>query len=711
MRRTVSEANRYLRPTLKTVENGGRTTIGNDQPGAMHTIEVTSMDPEESVVPSGSGLSAGATLPTRHEINKRTIFGKFPVATQAEFDALSDAMKDKAVILTVDECPIGSEVKAIECNSGGVPVDAHLWVMGQNGWKGVGGTTLDTSGNAVSSVPVVAPQVRQQVNGLTVTPNRYATYSTQVTGDGSANPLLELPFPPSLAIAKLNSASGYGELWGRHCGFNGRASAFRSIADQSNTQLLDVQKKVPGAWLTSYNNSGNSISIFSVYDPDEVAYVPRGFRGVGTAGKVIRTHEGRPVKLAMIKRDNTTPPWFIDTTSGVNAAGTTLCTAKFEADGTIIVTDDADLLLGESTSIHGFVESDYTQIIDYVGGKSPYIQTRFDEIEALFIIPWGAYSVEAAFWCSGRNVTLQPLVAGAAISGGCVVLGGAVNIATSSDYNLAGRNYKMLVFRKIRQIIEPRPLLSSRPKMLHMGASTYLDCGTNNSLTISGDQTQEFYGTVVLNGRKSAATGGNAEADSRALLTRCAGTYGAAGTCTFGMWAAYIYNNNTFPGYHVSAADRFLFTASGQSNFDLVLDVCERVWESRLTHCVVTSTATGTIRFYMDGRLVRVVSTETAAFARTGANGHRTIIGGHQGPSTVDMANNQLAFAQARVYRRVLSDAEIAANYQACRDGLSVPSQDFLEEWIAAKFDGAKVPATRLSANDGVLTGTAAILA
>ena len=126
MRQTVSEANKYLRPTLKTVENGGRTTIGNDQPGAMHTIEVTSMDPEESVVPSGSGLSAGATLPTRHEINKRTIFGKFPVATQAEFDALSDAMKDKAVILTVDECPIGSEVKAIECNSGGVPVDAHL---------------------------------------------------------------------------------------------------------------------------------------------------------------------------------------------------------------------------------------------------------------------------------------------------------------------------------------------------------------------------------------------------------------------------------------------------------------------------------------------------------------------------------------------------------------------------------------------------------
>lgn len=174
MRQTVSEANRYLRPTLKTVENGGRTTIGNDQPGAMHTIEVASMDPEESVVPSGSGLSAGATLPTRHEINKRTIFGKFPVATQAEFDALSDAMKDKAVILTVDECPIGSEVKAIECNASGVPVDAHNWVMGLNGWKGGTASTLLPDGTIAMSGPVVAPNFSSLRYDMPVTRKKLA---------------------------------------------------------------------------------------------------------------------------------------------------------------------------------------------------------------------------------------------------------------------------------------------------------------------------------------------------------------------------------------------------------------------------------------------------------------------------------------------------------------------------------------------------------
>lgn len=195
MRQTVSEANKYLRPTLKTVENGGRTTIGNDQPGAMHTIEVTSMDPEESVVPSGSGLSAGATLPTRHEINKRTIFGKFPVATKAEFDALSDAMKDKAVILTVDECPIGSEVKAIECNASGVPVDAHNWVMGLNGWKGGTASTLLPDGTIAMSGPVVAESfgtalgapIRAAIDG----PITISTFgdSTDTWWSGHTNPV------------------------------------------------------------------------------------------------------------------------------------------------------------------------------------------------------------------------------------------------------------------------------------------------------------------------------------------------------------------------------------------------------------------------------------------------------------------------------------------------------------------------------------------
>ena len=719
MRQTVSEANKYLRQTVKSVEAGGIATLAQamEHPGTLQEVHVTTLDAADAEIPAAAGFSKGVKLPTRIETKKLVIIGKFPVATRAEYDALSDAMKDKAVILTVDECPIGSEVKAIECNALGTPVDAHYWIMGANGWKGGSSSTLLPDGSTSLAGPlrvdgpIVAPSFISKSNGIPVAPRRYATYSVQITGDGSSNPYPELPFPPSLALVKLNSAGGYGEIWGRHCGFNGRFSAFRSIGDQANSQLFDVSKTVPGSWLYSYQNNATAISVFSVYDPDEVAYISRAFRGVLSAGKVIRVCEGRSVKFAIIKRDNTTPPWFLDQTGGINAAGTNTCTAKFESDGTLIATNDADLLAGESTSVHAFVESEYTQIIDYAGGKSPYIQTRFDDIEAVFIVPWGAYSVEAAFWCYGRPGSLQPLVSLGNIAGGIVVSGGAVKIATNSDYNLDGRNYKMLVFRKIRPVVDSQITTFNRPKTLNLGPSTYLDCGTDNSLTISGDQTQEFWGTVVLNGRKNASTGGNAEVDSRALLTRCAGTYGAAGTCTFGLWAAYIYNNNSFPGYYVSAADKFLFTASGQSNFDLVIDTCERVMESRLAHIVVTASASGTIKLYVDGKLARIVATENSAFARTGANGHRTVIGGHQGPSAVEMANNQLSFAQTRIYSRVLTDAEVAANYQACRDGVVIPTTDFLEEWLAEKFDGAKVPATRRSANDGVLVGTAAVLA
>ena len=572
------------------------------------------------------------------------------------------------------------------------------------------GTALDSSGDAVSQSPMVAPEYRTRPGGLSSTLSRYATYSVQIVGDGTTNPYPELPFPPSLAQVKLAGAGGYGEIWGRNGGFNGRWTAFRTLSDQTNSQWFDASKTVPGNWLYSYQNNAAYISFFAVYDPDEVGYLSRAFRGVLSAGKVIRACEGHSVKLGLVKRDNTTPPWFLDQSSGVNAAGAATCTAKFEADGTIVATNDADLLLGESTTIHAWKESEYTQIIDYVGGVSPYIRTRFDDVEAFYIVPWGAYSVEAAFWCQGRPGYLQPLVAANHLVGGCVVSGGVVKIATNNDYNLAGRNYKMLVFRRFRRDVDAQDRTIARPKALNLGPSTYLDCGTDNSLTISGDQTQEFWGVTVLNARKTAAVGGNAEADSRALLTRCAGTYGAAGTCSWGLWAAYVYNNNTFPGYHVSAADRFLFTASGQSNFDLVLDTCERVQEGRLAHIVVTATASGTIKLYVDGKMVRVVSTENSAFARTGANGHRTIIGGHQGPSAVEMANNQLTVAQARVYSRALTDAEVLANYQACRDGRAVPTTDFLEEWLASKFDGAKIPATNRSANDAVLVGTAAAL-
>ena len=156
MRQTVSEANKYLRQTVKSVEAGGVATLAQamEHPGTLQEVHVTTLDAADAEIPAAAGLSEGVKLPTRIETKKLVIVGKFPIATKAEYDALSDAMKDKAVILTVDECPIGAEVKAIECNASGVPVDAHYWIMGLNGWKGGSASTLLPDGSTSLAGPL-----------------------------------------------------------------------------------------------------------------------------------------------------------------------------------------------------------------------------------------------------------------------------------------------------------------------------------------------------------------------------------------------------------------------------------------------------------------------------------------------------------------------------------------------------------------------------
>ena len=83
------------------------------------------------------------------------------------------------------------------------------------------------------------------------------------------------------------------------------------------------------------------------------------------------------------------------------------------------------------------------------------------------------------------------------------------------------------------------------------------------------------------------------------------------------------------------------------------------------------------------------------------------LIGAHQGDGAVGMAANQLSLCAARVYARALTAAEVAANYQACKNGDGVPAADFAEEWLARNYSDGVLAATRRPANNGMLVGTA----
>ena len=198
MRPSVNDANKFLRQTVKSVEAGGVATLARamEHPGILQEVHVTTLDASDAEIPAASGLSAGVKLPTRIESKNLIIIGKFPVATQAEYDALSDAMKDQSVVVTVDEAPIGSELKAYATDSLGNVVGCTKWIMGQDGWTGVGGLTLSGS-TLVAADPIVAPSV----NGLSLLPDGSTSFARPIVAPNT--PLYPIVTSPRTVTQRL----------------------------------------------------------------------------------------------------------------------------------------------------------------------------------------------------------------------------------------------------------------------------------------------------------------------------------------------------------------------------------------------------------------------------------------------------------------------------------------------------------------------------
>lgn len=290
MRQTVSEANKFLRQTVKSVEAGGVATLAQamEHPGTLQEVHVTTLDAADAEIPAAAGLSEGVKLPTRIETKKLVIVGKFPVATQAEYDALSDAMKDKAVILDVTECPIGSEVKAIECNKLGNPIDAHLWIMGADGWKGGSSLTLTPGGTLVSSRTISAPNIStypvittprsglQRMRGDGV---RVALHGSSTLANGSTYQILggaqgvRNVTVCSLIWALNACGAEIDEVWnGAVTGSNSSGIHTRLLADWGIIKdLYDVHIYAPA--FNDINNTTDLVSVMATYCVPDVVKI------------------------------------------------------------------------------------------------------------------------------------------------------------------------------------------------------------------------------------------------------------------------------------------------------------------------------------------------------------------------------------------------------------------------------------------------------
>lgn len=529
---------------------------------------------------------------------------------------------------------------------------------------------------------------------------RYGTYAFSYTGDGAGSRTILLPFEADFAILKRRGASA-GLLMGKHTGFNGRASSVASVSDP-NTTWLD------GLTITTQENvNGDVYSVFCIQDPAETAYSPRAFRGLPAAGRKLTFLKGKSIVAGFMKRDNTTPMYFLDQIGGVKLDGTAVSTAKFAADGSLTSTADADMLAGESTSMHAFQTNENVDVVRYAGGVQSRIVSRFESIEAALFIPLDATgAVPTALWNSADSGNLLPMTAVAVIAGEVTVSGGVATIATTSNYNLTGKNYVAIFFRRKREVRD-EGFVRAKPTTLVLGPSTYLDCGTSDALKFSGAQSQEFYGFVSLAGKQTGT--GNQDPNSRAIIVRAdeAANYNDAVVCSFGLWAAYIYYTSERPAWWHSVFTTLNFATAGLPDPSKTFNTCQQVREGRIQHIVVTISAAGEYKLYVDGVLARQTSAVTAAYIRAGGSGHRTIIGGQKINGAIDMANNHLGLAELRTYPRELTAAEVALNHRSCLSlGATPVVPGFVEEWLARNYSGGILPATVNAANNGVLVGT-----
>lgn len=582
--------------------------------------------------------------------------------------------------------------------AGGLQWVSGAWVSSPTtGFPTAASLEASSVASGTAQVPKVGPL--ELAFGKWSTP-RYGTYSFSYTGDGTGSRTILLPFAPDFVAIK-GRGTGAGLFWGTHSGFCSRPSVVTSVTDITTTT-------VDGLILTTQENANGTVySVLCIQDPFETVYAPRVFRGTTGAGRTLTMLKGRNIVGALMKRDSSAAGmYFLDQVSGVKLDGSAVSTVKFAADGSLTSTSDSDMLSGETTSIHAFQSSENVSVVRYAGGAQTRIFSGLEAVEAAIFVPLEANSVPAAIWISSDPGNLLPLPAVAAIAAEVAILGGVATIATSSNYNLAGRNYVAIFFRRKREI-KDEGFVRTKPKTLVLGPSTYLDCGVSDTLKFSGAQSQEFYGFVSLAGKQTGT--GNQDPNSRAIIVRAdeAANYNDAVVCSFGLWAAHVYYTSEKASWWHSVSTTLNFPTAGNGDPSKTFQTGEYVREGRIQHVVLTHSATGEFKLYIDGVLARQTWVPTLAYARAGGSGHRTIIGGQKINGAIDMANNHLGLAELRTYPRELTAAEVALNHRSCLSlGATPVVPGFVEEWLARNYSGGILPATVNAANNGVLVGT-----
>lgn len=276
--------------------------------------------------------------------------------------------------------------------------------------------------------------------------------------------------------------------------------------------------------------------------------------------------------------------------------------------------------------------------------------------------------------------------------------GSALNVNTATYVVIAFRDHTEtpIAAPAVKKSGKKAVLLSAR------GTTSWINCGTDNSLVIDGAMSMEWMGGIEPTTRANASVmmwRGASTAVSALQQSLFMGAIGWVGLA--GNWSG--------PIMAVGCSDRMDFATSSTNILNpfrtgLIPDY------GSIIHWLATHDGSGGWMLYRNGQLVRQRALDLVAINGQpnidGQAGHRMILGAaYNAGAPVQMARQRVSLA--RLYNRALTAAEVATRFARAGLGSSDPdvTSGLVEEWDAANATGSTLAATISSANNGAIVG------
>lgn len=281
-----------------------------------------------------------------------------------------------------------------------------------------------------------------------------------------------------------------------------------------------------------------------------------------------------------------------------------------------------------------------------------------------------------------------------------------LQLTAGSALNINTANYVVIAFRDHADTPIAAPAVKKSGKKAVLlsarGTTSWVNCGTDNSLVLDGAISMEWMGGIEPTTRTNASVmmwrgaSTSVSALQQSLFMGAIGWVGLAGN-----WSG--------PIMAVGCSDRMDFATSSTNILNpfrtgLIPDY------GNLIHWLATHDGSGGWMLYRNGQLVRQRALDMVAINAQpnidGQTGHRMILGAaYNAGAPVQMSRQRVSLA--RLYNRALTPSEVASRF--ARAGLGSSETDvtsgLVEEWDAINASGSTLPATIASANNGAVVG------